>query len=274
MEYLNIKDIKIPRLGFGVWQLKGPSVGIAIKQALSEGIRHIDTAQVYDNEELVGKALKASPISRQEIFLTTKLWRDYLTGEDSVIKGAEASLKKLQTDYVDLLLIHWPFPEMPLEDCLKAMEKLKAEGKIRCIGVSNFSNTLLSEALKLCPQIVTNQVEYHPLLNQKILLQAAKKYGIFLTAYSSLARGHVMKIQQLQSIGRKHNKTPAQVSLRWLIEQDQVVALFKSAQPGRIKSNCNIFDFQLTPKENESIHRLTHNNKRTVNSAFAPQWDA
>ena len=273
MKHLTIKGIKIPRLGLGTWMMDSQTAPAAIKKALEVGLRHIDTAQIYDTEELVAEAIRKSLVSRKDIFLTTKLWRNHLTGEASVIKGAEESLRKLNTDYVDLLLIHWPFPEMPLEECLFALKKLKDSGKARSIGVSNFTSSLLKKALKLCPQILTNQVEYHPLLNQDILLQDIENHGICLTAYSPLARGHVMKIQQLEIIGRKYNKTPAQVALRWLIEQENVVAIFKSVKPERIQSNRDIFDFQLSFEDKKTIHRLTHNKKRTLNPAFAPQWD-
>ena len=273
MKHLTIKGIKIPCLGFGTWQLNGQAAFSSVKKALEVGLRHIDTAQVYENEELVGEALKKSSVPREDVFLTAKLWRYCLTGEAALIEGAEGCLRKLNTDYLDLLLIHWPFPEMPLEECLLALQKLKDSGKIRSMGVSNFTSSQLKKALKLCPQIVTNQVEYHPLLSQDILLEIVKKQGLFLTAYSPLARGHVMKIQQLQAIGQKYNKTPAQVALRWLIEQENVAAIFKSANPERIESNFDIFDFQLSPEEREKIHRLTHNRKRIVSPAFAPQWD-
>ena len=273
MEYLTIKDIKVPRLGFGTWQLNGETALSAINHALEVGFRHIDTAQIYDNEEWVGKALKKSSVLRETIFLTTKLWQNHLKGKDSLIKGTEESLQRLNTDYVDLLLIHWPFSEMPLEECLSTMETLKKSGKIRAIGVSNFTNTMLKQALEFCPQIITNQVEYHPLLNQEILLKAAKAHNIFLTAYSPLARGHVMKIKQLEVIGQKYNKTPAQIALRWLVEQKNVACIFKSDKPNRIESNLSIFDFQLSPEDKKTIQQLTHNRKRIVNPSFAPEWD-
>ena len=273
MEYFKGKNIKIPRLGFGTWQLNPKTAGQTICYALEMGLRHIDTAQIYNNEEAVGEAVRKSSISREDIFLTTKLWANHLLGEASVIKGTEESLKKLKTDYVDLLLIHWPFSEMPREECLKALSKLKDSGKIRFIGVSNFTKALLKEALDFCPQIVTNQVEYHPLLSQETLLQTAKEHKIFLTAYCPLARGHIMKIKQLEVIGKKYGKTPAQVTLRWLIDQENVVVIFKSDKLERIKSNFDIFDFQLESEDRKKIQKLTYNKKRIVNPTFAPQWD-
>lgn len=273
MEYLKIKGIRIPKLGFGTWQLNGKTALSAVDHALNTGLRHIDTARIYDNEEWVGKAIKLSAIPREDIFLTTKLWERHLRGESSLMKGAEESLQKLQTDYVDLLLIHWPFSGMPLDECLQAMEKLKRSGKILSIGVSNFTSEILKQAMEFCPQIVTNQVEYHPLLNQDTLLKTAKSYNIFLTAYSPLARGHVMKIKQLQTIGQKYRKNPAQIALRWLVEQENVTCIFKSAGLQRIESNCNIFDFELSPKDKKIIQQLTHNNKRIVSPAFAPKWN-
>ena len=273
MEYFKEKNIKIPRLGFGTWQLNPRTALQSIGYALEIGLRHIDTAQVYNNEETVGEAIKQSSVKREDIFLTTKLWENHLLDKASVIKGAEDSLKKLQTDYVDLLLIHWPFPEMPLAECLATLTKLKNKGKIRFIGVSNFTKVLLEEALHWCPQIVTNQIEYHPLLNQETLLQTIRKHKLFLTAYSPLARGHITKIKQLEVIGKKYNKTPAQVTLRWLIEQKNVITVFKSDNLKRIKANANIFDFQLDSEDRKKIQKLTHNKKRILNSIFAPEWD-
>ena len=273
MEYLETKGIQIPRLGFGTWQLNGETAFAAVDHALNIGLCHIDTAQIYDNEEWVGKAIKQSAIPRENIFLTTKLWEHHLRGENSLIKGTEESLQKLQTDYVDLLLIHWPFSGIPLKECLQAMEKLKKSGKIRSVGVSNFTSEILKQALEFCPQIVTNQVEYHPLLNQDTLLETVKNHNVFLTAYSPLARGHVMKIQQLKTIGQKYKKNPAQVALRWLVEQKNVVCIFKSANSQRIESNFNIFDFELSPEDKKIIQQLTHNNKRIVSPSFAPKWD-
>ena len=273
MKYIRIQNTPISKLGLGTWQLHNEAAISAVSHALKIGLRHIDTAQIYNNEEWVGEALRQSPVPREDIFLTTKLWETHLKGESSLLKGAEKSLKKLKTDYVDLLLIHWPFPGIPLKECLQAMEKLKKNGKIRAIGVSNFTSKMLEETLKICPHIVTNQVEYHPLLNQDKLLKAAKTHHIFLTAYSPLARGHVMKIQQLKTIGKKYGKNPAQIALRWLVEQENVACIFKSASLQRIESNCNIFDFALNPKDKKMIQQLTHNNKRIVNPPFAPKWD-
>lgn len=273
MEYLKIKDIQIPRLGLGTWQLNNEAALSAVSHALKIGLCHIDTAQIYNNEEWVGKALKQSSVPRKDMFLTTKLWENHLKGESSLIKGTEESLQRLQTDYVDLLLIHWPFSGIPLKECLQAMEQLKNNGKIRAIGVSNFTSVMLKQALEFCPQIVTNQVEYHPLLNQETSLKATKSHNICLTAYSPLARGHVMKIKQLETIGQKYGKTPAQIALRWLVEQENVVCIFKSTNPHRIESNCNIFDFQLSTEDKKIIQQLTHNKKRIVNPSFAPKWD-
>lgn len=273
MEYLKIKDLKIPRLGFGTWQLNNETALSAVNHALEIGLRHIDTAQIYNNEEWVGEALKQSSVLRENIFLTTKLWENHLKGGNSLIQGTEESLQRLKTDYIDLLLIHWPFSGIPLKECLQAMEKLKKSGKIRAIGVSNFTSVILKQAVEYCPQIVTNQVEYHPLLNQETLLKAAKAHNIFLTAYSPLARGHVTKIKQLETIGRKYEKTPTQIALRWLVEQENVVCIFKSANPHRIESNFNIFDFQLSSEDKKIIQQLTHNRKRIVSPSFAPKWD-
>ena len=268
--------VKIPKLGFGTWLLRGEEAVFAVKKALETGLRLIDTAQIYRNEKEVGEAIKDSrknlQIPREEIFLTTKVWMDSLAPEQ-VKKTAQQSLDRLQTDYADLLLIHWPNPKFPLKETLAAFEELQKEKKIRFIGVSNFPSALLAEAKQLCPSIIANQVEYHPLLSQKTLLDSVERMGMFLTAYSPLMRGKIMKIQQVRDIGAKYKKTAAQIALRWLVEQKNVVALFRSSKGERIRENAKIFDFHLEREDQDRLFRLSKNNERTVNPPFAPAWD-
>ena len=247
MEYWTTNQLKIPKLGFGTFMLKKEEAVTIIKQALEIGFRHIDTAQIYFNEEEVGTAIKESPISREEIFLTTKIWKDSLAPKE-VKKTFKESVSKLKTDYVDLLLIHWPNPNVPLEETLEAFKELKEENKIRYIGVSNFTCDLLKEAKKIYPALLTNQVEYHPLLSQKKLLNLIDHQGIFLTAYSSLMRGKIFKVQQIANLSKKYKKSPSQITLRWLIEQNNVVALFMSRNKKHIEENFGVFDFKLEEK--------------------------
>ena len=272
MEYGIKNQLKIPKLGFGTFMLAKEKTVAIVKQALEIGFRHIDTAQIYFNEEEVGTAIKKSLIPRQDIFLTTKIWRDFLTQKE-VKKTFHESLNRLQTDYVDLLLIHWPNSKVPLEESLEAFQDLKKESKILHIGVSNFPCDLLKKTKEICPSLLTNQVEYHPLLSQKKILDLVDSQGIFLTAYSPLMRGRIFKIQQVVHLAEKYKKSPSQITLRWLIEQKNVVALFKSENKKHIEENFNIFDFELEPQDKELLFRLGKNRQRIVNPPFAPQWD-
>ena len=272
MEYLVRDQLKIPKLGFGTYMLKKESAVAAVKQALEIGFRHIDTAQIYFNEEEVGTAIEESSISREEVFLTTKIWKDFLTPEE-VKRTFKESLSRLKTDYLDLLLIHWPNPKVPLEETLEAFKDLKKENKIRYIGVSNFTCDLLRQAKRICPDLLTNQVEYHPLLSQKKILELIDDQGIFLTAYSPLIRGKVFKIQQIIRLAEKYKKSSGQIALRWLIEQKNVIAIFMSTNKKHIDENFNIFDFELNLEDREQLFRLGGNRQRVIDPPFAPQWD-
>ncbi|MCY4322006.1 MAG: aldo/keto reductase [Bdellovibrionaceae bacterium] len=272
MKNWSYNEFSIPKLGFGTYELKNFSAVETVKKALELGLRHIDTAQIYDNESEVGQGIKESKISRDKIFLTTKIWFDSLTSQ-KVKKSFQESLNKLKTDYVDLLLIHWPNSNIPLEETLQAFMSLQKENKIRHIGVSNFTCDLLQQALKICPQIITNQVEYHVLINQNKMLNFIENKNMFLTAYSPLVRGKILQIQQLIELGKKYKKSPCQIALRWLIEQKNVVVIFKSSHKTYIEENCNIFDFELEDKDKALLFRLNKNKQRVIDPPFAPEWD-
>ena len=273
MDYWSVrKKIKIPKLGLGTWQLKGSQCVKAVTAALETGYRHIDTAQIYENEEFVGKAIEESEIDRESIFLVTKVWKDHLDFRD-VLLSVSRSLEKLRTDYIDLILIHWPNSNYPLEDSFSALQELSNTQKVKYIGVSNFTSKLLSKALKIYPSILCNQVEYHPFLSQKKLLKKTEAKKMFLTAYSPLARGEVCKNPVLRKIGKKYKKNPSQVTLRWLMDQKNVVVIPKSKTVSRIKSNFKIFDFHLSPEDSKKISKLQSKNKRLVNPDWAPKWD-
>lgn len=272
MEYWIKNQLQIPKLGFGTFMLKKELAVVVVKQALEIGFRHIDTAQIYFNEEEVGTAIKESPIPREDIFLTTKIWRDSLTQKE-VTKTFQESLNRLKTNYVDLLLIHWPNSKVPLEETLGAFKDLKKENKIRHIGVSNFTCDLLREAKKICPDLLTNQVEYHPLLSQKNLLKLIDEQEVFLTAYSSLMRGKIFEIQQIIHLAKKYKKSPSQIVLKWLVEQKNVVALFMSKNKNHMEENFNIFDFELDLQDRELLFRLGKNRQRIIDPPFAPHWD-
>ena len=270
MRYQTIQGESVPALGFGTYKLKGDACRTGVTHALELGYRHIDTAQMYGNEAEVGQGLGEASVDRDEVFLTTKLWHTNLRPAD-VHRTAEDSLRKLDTDYVDLLLIHWPNDAVPVAATLEAMLDLKAQDKIRHIGVSNFTPTLVQEALDHAP-IFANQVEYHPFLSQAPLLEMAQAHDFMLTAYQPIARGTVNDDETLQSIGAAHGKSPVQVTLRWLLQQDQVVPIPKAASADHRAANIDIFDFELTEDEMAQISAL-HRGERRVDPHFAP-WAA
>lgn len=271
MEYIELQDEKIPALGFGTWQLTGDDCVEGVETALELGYRHIDTAQVYENEEEVGQGLQNSDVDREDIWLTTKVWRDRLNTED-LKASVEESLEKLQTEYVDLLLIHWPFEEMNLEAVLQEMDELIEEGKVNHIGISNFPPEQMKEAQKLSDHdLLTNQVEYHPFLDQNEVLEKCSEHEMMLTAYSPLARGDVIGNETLEEISERHGKSEVQVALRWLIQQDNVAAIPKATSRDHIEQNLEIFDFELSDKEMEAISELARNDRK-VDPDFGP-WD-
>lgn len=269
MEYVNVNGVDVPAIGFGTWKLTGEECKEIVKDTLKIGYRHIDTAQHYQNEDSVGKAINDFQINREDLFLTTKVWRSDLSYND-VIEKTKESLKKLKTNYVDLLLIHWPNEEINISETLEAMEKLVEEGKVEHIGLSNFPLNLLKEAEeKTTEKIFCDQVEYHPFISNKKLLQYCQENNIMLTAYSPLAQGKVAENELLKEIGEKYNKTPAQVSLRYLIQQDMVSAIPRAANPKHRKENYEVFDFTLTSKEMVKIGKLARGG-RVVNPSFSP----
>jgi len=271
MKDINIKGATIPALGFGTFQLDSKAANDMVKAALSEGYRHIDTAQMYKNEESVGKAIQESSVARSEVFLTTKVMPGNL-GKKDFLPSVEESLRKLKTE-VDLLLIHWPNSEVPVEEYIGELIKAQEKGYTRHIGVSNHTTALLDKVLATGANIITNQVEYHPLINQDKLHHYLLEHNLSLTAYSPIAQGKVLGNDTLKTIGNKYNKNEIQVTLRWLIQQDGVLAIPRSSKETHMKSNFNIFDFELTPDEMQQIDTLKQENKRLINPSFAPAWD-
>lgn len=271
MEYVELQDEKIPAIGLGTWQLT-ENTAEAVENAIKLGYTHIDTAQAYGNEEGVGSGIQNADIDRDEIWLTTKVWRDNLNKEN-LKESVEESLNKLETDYVDLLLIHWPFSEMDLEAVLKEMDELVEEGKARNIGISNFTAEQTRKAQELSEHdLLTNQVEYHPFLDQDEVLGECRNQNMMLTAYSPLARGDVIGNETLQEIGEKYGKSEVQVALRWLIQQNGVCAIPKATSLEHQKSNLDIFDFKLSEREMREIFDLTSNDRK-VDPDFGPNWD-
>ena len=273
MQHLVFQNHKIPALGLGTWRLSGGECAKVVAGALGAGYRHVDTAQIYENEAEVGQGIKSSGVPRADIFLTTKVWMTNV-GKDRLASSVEESLRRLATDYVDLLLLHWPVDEVPLEDQLASLQAVQKAGKARLIGVSNFTVPQLEQATQaIGPVLATNQVEYHPFLSQKPVLKALRGKGMFLTAYSPLARGKVGDDKTIRAIADAHGKTPGQIALRWLVQQGDVAAIPKTAKTDRLRENLEIFDFALSEAEMETITALGKDSGRMINPDWAPAWD-
>ena len=252
-KHLNIDNDQVPVLGLGTWNLNGGHCSETVALALQMGYRHLDTAQMYGNETEVKKGIKESGVDRDSIFVTTKVSTDNLD-PDAIMTSTAASLDRLGTDYIDLLLIHWPTLHMDLEGCLSAMFYLRDEGKVKHVGVSNFNPDLFRRSVKLGP-VVCNQVEFSPFRGQEKQVEVARETGTMITAYSPLAKGRVSKGKTLREIGESHNKTPAQVSLRWLLQHGPVSVIPKSGSRDHLEENMQVFDFELSDEEMERIFR-------------------
>jgi 2,5-diketo-D-gluconate reductase B len=245
----------IPKLGFGTWRLEGRDCEEGVADALAAGYRHVDTAAMYGNEEEVGRGLRGSGVERDEVWLTTKVWPDDL--EPARVRGSlEHSLRALGTDRVDLLLIHWPNPRVPLAATLEAMTALREEGGTREIGVSNFNAEQFREALELAPVIV-NQVEYHAYLDQSAVLEVCRERGVELTAYRPLAKGQVADDPAIREVAQGHGATPAQVALAWLIGQEGVSAVPKASTPERRRENLAALELELSAGERRRLDALS-----------------
>jgi len=254
MIHRHLHGASVPALGLGTWELRGDACVRAVEHALRLGYRHLDTAQGYANEAEVGAGLRASGVPRAEVFLTTKV-RPRHFAHDDLLRSTEASLAALGVDAVDLLLLHWPNPAVPLEETLAALHDARERGYARHVGVSNFPPSWLRRAVAAGP-LLTHQVEYHPFLSQRVLLELAASFDHLLTAYSPVARGKVLDDPTLIAIGEGYGKTPAQVALRWLLQQPRVVAIPKAASPENQAANLDVFDFELGDAEMAAIHAL------------------
>lgn len=275
MYVVNANGANIPALGFGTFRMPEDDVRRILPEALKLGFRHVDTAQIYQNEAAVGEVLASSGIPRADLFVTTKVWVDRYRHDD-FLKSVDESLTKLKTDHVDLLLLHWPKSDVPLAERIGALNEVHKAGKARNIGISNFNVALTEEAVKLSDApLATNQIEYHPYLSQTKVIAAARKHGLSITAYYLMANGAVPNDPVLKDIGSRHRKTAAQVALRWAVQQSDVIALSKTATASRLKENFDIFDFTLTLEEMRAIHALAKPDGRIVNPGhLAPEWDA
>ena len=246
----------MPQLGFGVWQVQNHEAKSIVTEAISAGYRSIDTAAVYGNEEGVGEAVHASPVPREELFITTKVWNDR-HGYDAALAAFDESLARLKLDFVDLYLIHWPLPRGEAYlDTWRALIRLREEGRAKSIGVSNFKiphmRRLMDES-GVAP--VLNQIELHPRFQQKELRAFHAKHGIATESWSPLGKGALMADETLAGIGRKYGKTPAQVILRWHLDNG-LIAIPKSATPSRIRENIDVFDFTLAAEDMSALARF------------------
>ena len=262
----------MPVIGLGTWENDGVVGRRAVREAVDLGYRHIDTAQMYENEEEVGQAIKESEGARESLFVTTKLAPGNLKAND-VKKSTGRSLDKLRADYVDLLLIHWPDDSVPLEETLGAMAELRNEGKVKHIGVSNFPVAKLKEAMEATDvPIFCNQVEYHPYLGQDAVLSFCRDNDIAVVAYSPLARSRAIEDKRLAEVGSRYDKTAAQVALRWLVQQPGVAAIPKGTKKNHLEDNIDIFDFELSDDDMSLIDSL-EKDQRIIDPSWAPEWD-
>ncbi len=271
MTVVEAKGFKIPIVGLGTWALRGRDCARLTEQAIRIGYRHIDTAQMYDNEAEVGEGVRASG-KRNEVMVTTKVQPTLLAPHD-LERSVKESLAKLRFDHVDLLLIHWPNPRVPLAETLGSMAKMKREGYTRQIGVSNFTVALLEEANKVSSEpLVCNQIECHPYLDQDKVIADCRKHGMAVVAYSPIARGQAKGDELLARIGKAHGRTAAQVCLRWLTQQG-IVVIPRTSKNERLEENLSILDFDLTDAEMKQIARLARNGGRIVDWTWSPKWD-
>jgi diketogulonate reductase-like aldo/keto reductase len=264
----------IPQMGLGTWRLKGDAVAVAVHAALDAGYRHVDTAVSYGNEAEVGDAVRNHAVGRDAIWVTTKVPPDDARA-NALQRSAEASLKRLGLDAVDLLLIHWPNPNVALREQIGALVRAKREGFARHIGVSNFPPRWLEAAVAFADEpIVTNQVEHHPYLDQRAMFDLCGRLDVAVTSYCPLGRTALLDDPVVRRIAEERERTPAQIVLRWQVEQPNNVVIPKSGNPGRIAENFAIFDFALTPEESAAITRLARPDGRLVKGPTGLAWDA
>ncbi|CAN5215801.1 aldo/keto reductase [soil metagenome] len=272
MQTVEANGANIPAIGLGTWELRGRACARLVEQALRLGYRHIDTAQVYENEREVGEGVRASGIKRSDVFVTTKIWTTHFAPND-LLRSTKESLARLRMTEADLLLLHWPNPQVPLEETLGGLVEAQRLGLTRHIGVSNFTVALMEEAVtKASAPLTCNQVEYHPYLEQSKVLAACRANDIALVAYSPVAKGRVKNAEALHRIGGRHKKTAAQVCLRWLVQQD-VVAIPRTSKVEHLSENLDVFDFVLTDEEMDEIFAMGTRGGRITDFGFAPKWD-
>ena len=271
---VDAQDARIPLVGLGTWDLRGRTCARVVEQALRLGYRHIDTAEMYDNEREVGEGLRASGVPRNDVFVVTKVWPSHFAPGD-LLRAAKESLSKLRMTEVDLLLLHWPNPQIPLSETLGALCKVRQDGMARHIGVANFNIAMIEEATRLSTEpIICNQFEMHPYIDQSKLVAACRGKDMAVVAYSPIARGNIRNDAVLTRIGKAHGKTAAQVCLRYLVQQN-VAVIPRTSKIERLEENLSIFDFALSEAEMAEIAGLARRGGRIVDWSYSgsPQWD-
>jgi 2,5-diketo-D-gluconate reductase B len=276
MNVVEANGAKIPVIGLGTMTLMDAVCVEAVETALRLGYRHIDTAERYRNEIEVGeglrRGLRAASLAREDVFVTTKVFHDRLAAADFE-RSLEQSLRDLELSWVDLLLIHWPNPKVPLKETLDVLCKAKRDGRAKHVGVANFTTSLLQHAVKLASEpLVTNQIEVHPFIDQDKVLAACRAHGLAVTAYCPLARGQVPGNDVLARIGKAHGKTSAQIALRYLV-QHGIIPIPRTSNPDHLAANLAIFDFTLSDVAMTEIAGLKQTGLRVVNPPHAPRWD-
>jgi 2,5-diketo-D-gluconate reductase B len=276
MNIVEANGAKIPAIGLGTMTLMDAVCVEAVETALRLGYRHIDTAERYRNETEVGEGLRgglrAAGLAREDVFVTTKVFHDRLAAVDFE-RSLDQSLRNLELPWVDLLLIHWPNPKVPLKETLDVLCKARRDGRAKHVGVANFTTSLLQDAVKLASEpLVTNQIEAHPLIDQDKVLAACRAHGLAVTAYCPLARGKVPGNDVLARIGKAHGKTSAQIALRYLVQQG-IIPIPRASNRDHLAANLAIFDFTLSDADMTEIARLKQTGLRVVNPPHAPRWD-
>jgi len=262
-------DAMIPQIGLGTFRLEGEACSELVATALRLGYRHVDTAQGYGNEAAVGEGIATSGVPRDEVFVTTKV-QPQLIGDGDLQRSVEESLVRLRSSAIDLLLLHWPNPAIPLAESIRALNEVKRRGLVRHIGLSNFTPRLLDDALRLTTEpFATEQLEYHPYLDQTTMLARLRRNRLAVTAYCPLALGRVVGDPTIERIARAYGRTAAQITLRWLVQQSDVIAIPKTSHVGRLEENLAVFDFALTDREMSAMSSLVQPGSRLIDE---PQW--
>lgn len=269
-----VGPIGMPALGVGTLGSRGAGARRLVQRALDAGYRHVDTGQYYANEEAVGEGLRGSGVPREEVWVTTKFLHPKSPPPDDLLESANSSLRRLRLEYVDAMLVHWPDTHVPLPRALEALTRFRDEGKARHIGVANLPSALLRDASTRVPDLAVIQVEYHPFLSQQAVLEVVREHDLVLNAHSPLARGEVLKDPTIRDIAASRGLSPAQVALRWLVQQDHVAAIPGGSpdHSGHFTENVSIFDFELSREEMDRLGALARG-LRVVDPPHAPRWD-